>query len=226
MTDTDVEGAEEGPEVEFMTTGANFNAATARVLERMYSAPEVVAQRSQLLRAMALREGEVALDVGSGPGMLAKEMAEIVGSAGVVSGIDMSGPMITLSRQRCAEQEWADFQVGNATALPFESGVFDVAVDLRRSSPHFGQWTAAELSDENRRIFWVPPGFAHGYYVLSEEAEFAYKCTDFYSPLHERVIRFDDPDIGINWPLIPGVDTLLSEKDRGGVYLKDAELFD
>jgi arsenite methyltransferase len=125
---TDAEGPEEGPEVEFMTAGANFNAATARVLERMYSAPEVAAQRSQLLRAMALREGEVVLDVGSGPGMLAKEMAEIVGSAGVVSGIDMSGPMISLSLQRCAEQEWADFQVGNATALPFESGVFDVAV--------------------------------------------------------------------------------------------------
>lgn len=111
-----------------MIAGPDFNAATARVLERMYSALEVVAQRSQILRAMALREGEVVLDVGSGPGMLAKEMAEIVGSSGVVSGIDMSEPMISLCRQRCVEQEWADFQVGHATALPFEAGVFDVAV--------------------------------------------------------------------------------------------------
>jgi ubiquinone/menaquinone biosynthesis C-methylase UbiE len=114
-----------------MTGDAGFNAATARVLERMYSAPEVVAQRNQVLRAMALREGEVVLDVGSGPGMLAKEMAEVVGSSGVVSGIDMSEPMIALCRQRCAEEEWTDFRVGEATALPFEDGVFDVAAAVQ-----------------------------------------------------------------------------------------------
>ena len=114
-----------------MTGDVDFNDATARVLERMYSAPEVVAQRIQVLRAMALREGEVVLDVGSGPGLLAKEMAEVVGSSGVVSGIDLSEPMISLCRQRCAEEEWTDFRVGNAMALPFEDGVFDVAVAVQ-----------------------------------------------------------------------------------------------
>lgn len=103
--------------------------------------------------------------------------------------------------------------------------VFDVAVDLRRSSATFGQWTGVELSDQNRRLFWVPPGFGHGFYVLSEMAEFAYKCTDYYAPQHERVIRFDDPEIGIQWPLVEGVATTLSAKDQGGASLQSAELF-
>lgn len=111
-----------------MAGDVDFNAATERVLERMYSAPEVVAQRNQILRAMALREGEVVLDVGSGPGLLAKEMAAVVGPSGVVSGIDMSEPMISLCRQRCADQSWTDFRVADAASLPFEAGVFDVAV--------------------------------------------------------------------------------------------------
>jgi dTDP-4-dehydrorhamnose 3,5-epimerase len=104
--------------------------------------------------------------------------------------------------------------------------VFDVAVDIRRSSPTFGQWVGSELSEENRRSLWVPPGFAHGFYVLSERAEFVYKCSDYYAPQHERAIRFDDPDIGIDWPFIPGVETVLSEKDRNGVAFKNAECFD
>ena len=103
--------------------------------------------------------------------------------------------------------------------------VFDVAVDLRKSSPTFGEWVGAELSADNRRLIWVPPGFGHGFYVLSEQAEFVYKCTDYYAPQHERVLRYDDPDIGIEWPLVPGVETILSEKDLDGVGLAEADLF-
>jgi dTDP-4-dehydrorhamnose 3,5-epimerase len=104
--------------------------------------------------------------------------------------------------------------------------VFDVAVDLRRSSPTCGRWVGAELSAENHRLIWVPPGFGHGFYVLSEQAEFVYKCTDYYAPEHERVIRYDDPDIAIDWPLVSGVETVLSAKDLGGVPYERAELFD
>ena len=104
--------------------------------------------------------------------------------------------------------------------------VFDVAVDLRAGSPTFRRWVGVELSAENHRLFWVPPGFGHGFYVLSEEAEFVYKCTDYYAPEHERVIRYDDPDLGIAWPLVPGVETVLSAKDLGGTSLAGAEVFD
>jgi dTDP-4-dehydrorhamnose 3,5-epimerase len=103
--------------------------------------------------------------------------------------------------------------------------VFDVAVDLRRGSPTCGRWAGAELSAENRRLMWVPPGFGHGFYVLSEGAEFVYKCSDYYAPEHERVIRWDDPDLGIAWPLVPGIETVLSAKDRAGVPFAAAELF-
>jgi dTDP-4-dehydrorhamnose 3,5-epimerase len=104
--------------------------------------------------------------------------------------------------------------------------VFDVAIDLRKSSPFFGRWTGARLSAENRQMFWVPPGFGHGFYVLSEAAEFVYRCTDYYAPEHERCILWDDPDIGIAWPLLPGGMPLLSEKDTAGVPFKDAEVFE
>ena len=103
--------------------------------------------------------------------------------------------------------------------------VFDVAVDLRRSSATFGRWTGTELSAENHRQMWVPPGCAHGFYVLSDTAEFVYKCTDYYAPEHERVIRWDDPEIGIAWPLQAGSPPILSDKDRGGVPLAEADLF-
>jgi len=104
--------------------------------------------------------------------------------------------------------------------------VFDVAVDLRRNSSTFGQWTGVELSAENHRVFWVPPGFGHGFYVLSDMAEFVYKCTDYYAPEHERVIRYDDPDIGIRWPLPAESEPVLSAKDLAGCTLQNAELFD
>ena len=101
--------------------------------------------------------------------------------------------------------------------------VFDVAVDLRRSSPTFGQWHGLELSAENKRQFWIPPGFAHGFAVTSEFAEFLYKTTDYYAPEHERSIAWNDPAIGIEWP-VDGA-PLLSAKDRNGVPLADAEVF-
>ena len=103
--------------------------------------------------------------------------------------------------------------------------VFDVGVDLRKSSPTFGNWSGVTLSSENKEILWVPPGFAHGFYVLSDRAEFEYKCTDYYAPEHERSIQWDDPDIGIDWPLLSGSLPLLSSKDRAGVSFKDAEVF-
>jgi dTDP-4-dehydrorhamnose 3,5-epimerase len=101
--------------------------------------------------------------------------------------------------------------------------VFDVAVDIRRSSPTFGKWVGANLSAENKRQMWVPPGFAHGFLVLSEFAEFLYKTTDFYAPEHECCIRWDDPAIGIQWPLQG--EPMLSGKDAQGVSLQQAQLF-
>lgn len=105
--------------------------------------------------------------------------------------------------------------------------VFDVAVDIRRSSPTFGRWVGAELSEENHVQFWVPPGFAHGFVVLSESADFLYKTTDYYAPQHERCIAWDDPEIGIDWGLAAaGIgEPLLSAKDRSGLPLSRAELF-
>lgn len=92
--------------------------------------------------------------------------------------------------------------------------VFDVAVDLRRGSPTFGKWTGVLLSAENFRAFYIPPGFAHGFYVLSESADFQYKCTDLYAPEHERTLAWNDPAIGIRWPLDRAGEPQLSEKDR------------
>ena len=103
--------------------------------------------------------------------------------------------------------------------------VFDVAVDLRRSSKYFGKWVGEELSAENKHLLWVPPGFAHGFLVLSESADFEYKCSDFYAPEHERCIRWDDPDIGIEWPIDAGVHPVLSEKDAAAPPLSQADTY-
>ena len=102
--------------------------------------------------------------------------------------------------------------------------VFDVAVDLRRESPNFGEWVGVHLSAENKRQFWVPPGFAHGFLVLSAAAEFLYKTTDYYAPEYERSLLWNDRDLGIDWPL--ECDPILSVKDQAGVRFKDAEVFD
>jgi dTDP-4-dehydrorhamnose 3,5-epimerase len=103
--------------------------------------------------------------------------------------------------------------------------VFDVAVDIRKGSPDFGRWAGAVLSAENKDMLWVPPGFAHGFYVMSDQAEFVYKCTEYYAPEYERVILWNDPAIGIDWPLSGSDLPLLSPKDENGVLLKNAEVF-
>ncbi len=103
--------------------------------------------------------------------------------------------------------------------------VFDVAVDLRRGSPAFGHWLGAYLSAENQRMLWIPPGFGHGYYVISETADLLYKCTDFYAPEHERCIRWDDADLAIAWPLVGGQAPILSAKDRSGMSFRVADFF-
>ncbi|MPW28746.1 dTDP-4-dehydrorhamnose 3,5-epimerase [Agarivorans sp. B2Z047] len=100
--------------------------------------------------------------------------------------------------------------------------VFDVAVDIRANSPTYGQWVGLFLSAENKRQLWVPAGFAHGFYVTSEEAEFVYKCTDYYAPEFDVSIKWDDPSIGIDWPLVNGQPPLISDKDANGLPLGEA----
>ena len=102
--------------------------------------------------------------------------------------------------------------------------VFDVAVDIRRQSATFGKWVGVLLSAENKRQLWVPPGFAHGFVVLKDNTEFLYKTTNYYAPQHERCIRWDDPVIGIEWPITQS--PLLSGKDQQGVALSQAEVFE
>lgn len=101
--------------------------------------------------------------------------------------------------------------------------VFDVAVDLRRRSPSFGRWVGTRLSEDNKCQLWVPPGFAHGFCVLSEHADFLYKCSEFYAPEDEHALRWDDPDIGIDWPL--DVAPVLSAKDAAAPLLRDAAVY-
>jgi dTDP-4-dehydrorhamnose 3,5-epimerase len=105
-----------------------------------------------------------------------------------------------------------------------QGAVFDVAVDIRRSSPHFGQWVGVELSAENHSMLWIPPGFAHGFLVLSETADFLYKCTTLYHPRSDRSLRWNDPAIGIVWPDVSGA-PMLSAKDEAAPLLAEAELF-
>jgi dTDP-4-dehydrorhamnose 3,5-epimerase len=102
--------------------------------------------------------------------------------------------------------------------------VFDVAVDIRKSSATFGKWVGIELSEENQKQFWVPAGFAHGFLVLSESADFLYKTTQYYAPAQERCIAWNDPSVGINWPPVDQAPSL-SQKDMTGQHLKQAEVF-
>ena len=104
-----------------------------------------------------------------------------------------------------------------------QGAVFDVAVDIRKSSPTFGKWVGCELTQSNHKQLWVPQGFAHGFIVLSESADFLYKTTDYYAPAHERCIAWNDPSIGITWP--EGITPLLSAKDQQGVRFDQAEVF-
>jgi dTDP-4-dehydrorhamnose 3,5-epimerase len=118
------------------------------------------------------------------------------------------------------------YQLGQAQGklIRVVSGaVWDVAVDIRRSSPTFGQWVAEELSAENKRIFWIPEGFAHGFVVISDSADVLYKATNFYAPSGERSLLWNDPELGILWPL--SSKPLLSKKDEAGLLFSQAELF-
>lgn len=105
-----------------------------------------------------------------------------------------------------------------------QGAVFDVAVDIRKSSPTFGQWVGVELSEENQRQLWIPPGFAHGFVVTSASADFLYKTTDYYAPQFERCIAWNDPSIGIVWPVFAQAPSL-SAKDQQGLALAEAEIF-
>jgi len=102
--------------------------------------------------------------------------------------------------------------------------VLDIAVDLRKSSPNFGNWVGVNLSAQNKKMLWIPKGFAHGFVVLSDSAEFLYKTTDYWAPEHERCIKWDDPDLAIDWQL-GGATPLLSAKDQAGKLLREAETF-
>jgi dTDP-4-dehydrorhamnose 3,5-epimerase len=105
-----------------------------------------------------------------------------------------------------------------------EGEILDVAVDVRRSSPMFGGWEAVRLSDQNKRMLWIPPGFAHGFLVISKQAQVQYKATDYYSPEHERTLMWNDPDLKIAWD-VEG-EPIVSAKDQRGVVLRDAETFE
>jgi dTDP-4-dehydrorhamnose 3,5-epimerase len=104
--------------------------------------------------------------------------------------------------------------------------IYDVAVDIRRSSPTFGRWVGMTLSAENKLQMWIPPGFAHGFYVISKTAEVTYKVTDYYAPEWDRNILWNDPQIGIKWPLLAGVETSLSNKDLNAKKMMEADLFE
>jgi dTDP-4-dehydrorhamnose 3,5-epimerase len=103
--------------------------------------------------------------------------------------------------------------------------VYDVAVDLRRHSPRFGQWVGVELSESNHHMLWVPPGFAHGYLTLSDRADFLYRCTAYYAPQHERAVSWNDERIGVDWPLPAGTSPIVSSKDAASPRLAEAETF-
>jgi dTDP-4-dehydrorhamnose 3,5-epimerase len=107
-----------------------------------------------------------------------------------------------------------------------EGEVFDVAVDMRQSSKQFGQWVGVVLSASNHRQLWVPPGFAHGFYVMSSSADFQYKCTDYYAPEHERSLLWNDPEVGIEWPLVDGLPPSLADKDAAGQLFADIDVYE
>lgn len=130
------------------------------------------------------------------------------------------------SRSQCHVLRGLHYQVNDPQGKLVrvtQGAVFDVAVDVRRSAPTFGQWVGAELSAQNRHMLWVPAGFAHGFLVLSETADFLYKCTAFYDATLERAIRWNDADIGIEWPLPPGAEPRLSARDAAAGSFRAAE---
>jgi dTDP-4-dehydrorhamnose 3,5-epimerase len=147
----------------------------------------------------------------------------------VEAGIDIDFVQDNYSHSVRGTLRGLHYQVGfpqGKLVLAATGEIFDVVVDLRRRSPTFGHWVGRHLSAQNRLMLWVPPGFAHGFYVLSEFAECLYKCTDYYAPGFERVLAWDDRQIGVEWPLVNGKTPVLSERDARGVLLADAELFE
>ncbi len=146
----------------------------------------------------------------------------------VFAGLGIPGPFVQDNHSRSIKNtlRGLHYQIRNAQGKlvrVVDGEVFDVVVDVRRASPTFGKWIGNMLSAENKITVWAPPGFAHGFLVLSESAEVLYKTTDYYAPEHERCIRWNDPDIGVRWPLADA--PILSEKDRHGNTLRDAEVF-
>jgi dTDP-4-dehydrorhamnose 3,5-epimerase len=140
--------------------------------------------------------------------------------------LGISGPFVQDNFSRSAKGilrglHYQEPQAQGKLVQVLAGAVYDVAVDIRRGSPTFGKWVGVELSSDNRRQLWVPAGFAHGFCVLSESADFHYKCTDFYSPTTERGIIWSDPDLGITWPV---KSPLLSPKDTDAPRLKDAKI--
>lgn len=103
--------------------------------------------------------------------------------------------------------------------------VFDVAVDLRKTSENYGRWVGVELSADNKKQLWIPQGFAHGFYVLEDNTEFVYKCTDYYNPAFEHSLAWNDESIRINWPIQEGIEPIISEKDKKGLSLNECQLF-
>jgi dTDP-4-dehydrorhamnose 3,5-epimerase len=143
-----------------------------------------------------------------------------------LTGVELPFVQDNHSRSRQGVLRGLHYQIKHAQGKlvrAVRGAVFDVAVDVRRSSPGFGRWVGVELSEENQRQLWIPPGFAHGFVVLTESADFLYKTTDYHAPEHERCIIWNDPEIGIAWP--EGLSPALSEKDTRGVSLREAEVF-
>lgn len=143
------------------------------------------------------------------------------------AGLDMAFVQDNHSRSARGVLRGMHYQMGPAQGklVRVVSGaVFDVAVDMRGSSPTFGQWVGYELSATNHRMLWIPPGFAHGFLTLADDTDFLYKCTEFYSPAAEHCLAWDDPAVAIDWPL-DGISPLVSDKDRAGKSLADAARF-
>ena len=143
-----------------------------------------------------------------------------------LTGVDLHFVQHNHSRSSCGVLRGLHYQIlqpQGKLVRAVVGEVFDVVVDIRRSSPTFGQWFGALLSAENKRQMWVPPGFAHGFCVTSDVAEFLYLATDYYAPEHERCIVWNDPDLDIRWPLASEFN--VSAKDREGRLIKDADLF-
>ncbi|TAN48191.1 MAG: dTDP-4-dehydrorhamnose 3,5-epimerase [Methylococcaceae bacterium] len=143
-----------------------------------------------------------------------------------LTGVDAAFVQDNHSRSRKGVLRGLHYQIQQAQGKLVRvvaGAVFDVAADIRRSSPTFGRWVGVHLSADNRRQLWIPPGFAHGFLVVSEYAEFLYKTTDYYAPEHERSILWNDAELGIAWPL--DGEPNLSAKDMAGIALKEAEVF-